>query len=88
MSHFLAALAPCILELLGLILLLIMVIILFIIVLFALMLRKLATRLVLAPLSAAPPHFASIRALMAPTAPVEVLLLMELLIADPAHLDA
>ena len=52
------------------------------------MLGPLAPRLILTPLTAAPPHFAIVVILMGSTRPVEVLLLRKFLAAAPAHLDA
>ena len=88
MAHLFATLTSCVLKLLCFILLFIMVIIFFIIVFFALMFGELASGLVLASLSATPPHLTSVGGLMGPATPVKVLLLMELLVAGTAHFDA
>ena len=62
-------------------------IIVFVLILFALMLSKLTPRLVLAPLTAAPPHFSSVYSSMRSATPVEVLLLVEFLSTQLTHLD-
>ena len=87
MSQFFTTLTPNILILFNFLPSLFANILLFIVILFALMLRELASRLFLSSLAATPPHFSPVLALMRPTTPIEVFLLMELFAAIPTHLD-
>jgi hypothetical protein len=87
MTEFLAAITPHILQMFALGLELAGLIFL-ILVVFALMLGELTSGLFLAPLTAAPPHLASVDSSMGPATPVEVLFLVVLLSAHLTHLDA
>uniref|UniRef100_A0A7S3IRT6 Uncharacterized protein n=1 Tax=Strombidium inclinatum TaxID=197538 RepID=A0A7S3IRT6_9SPIT len=86
-AHLFTALAPDVLELLGLALFFLLVVLVIVVVFLALVLRELAAGLVLPSLTAAPPHLSSVVALMHAAAPVEVLVLVELFPAVLAKLD-
>ena len=86
MPQLFAAVAPHVLEMLALGLELSGILILVFIVL-ALVLGELASGLVLAPLSAAPPHLSAVDTSMSPATPVEVFFLVVFLCAMFAHFD-